>query len=159
MNEINRLAEQLDRALNGEAWHGPSWKEVLEGVGAQAAAIRPIPGAHTIAEVTLHATTWNDVVRRRLNGESPEVTSEQDWPSAAGLANEAAWTAAVERFFESGRALTDTVARFPQEKLMQTRPGVDGTWFDLVIGQLQHLLYHGGQVAILRKAEVHATTA
>lgn len=159
MNESARLAEQITRALNGEAWHGPSWKDALEGIGPQAAARRPIAGAHTIAEVTLHATAWNDVVRRRLIGESPQVTEAEDWPPASALEQESAWTAAVERFFESGRALADTVAKFPPEKLMERRPGVDGNWYELVIGQLQHLLYHAGQVGLLRKAEVHAGAA
>lgn len=90
MNESQRLADQLTRALNGNAWHGPSWKETLEGVTREAALHRPIPDGHSIAEVLLHATTWNDVVRRRLEGETPQVSDAQDWPSAA-LADDAAW--------------------------------------------------------------------
>lgn len=156
MNESKRLAEQLTRALNGEAWHGPSWREVLDGLGHRAAAHRPIAEGHTIAEVLLHATTWNDVVRRRLEGESPEVTESEDWPPAASLDNDAAWSAAQTRFFESGRSLADTVARFPTDKLVEKRPGVDGTWYELVAGQLQHLLYHAGQAGLLRKARIHA---
>lgn len=159
MNESARLAEQITRALKGEAWHGPSWKDVLDGIGAPAASHRPIAGAHTIAEVMLHATSWNDIVRRRLSGETPQVTEAEDWPPATALESQAAWNAAVERFFESGRALVETVAAFPPEKLMEQRPGVDGNWFELIIGQLQHLLYHAGQVGLLRKAEVHAGAA
>src|SRR6266496_1112352 len=83
MNESERLADQLTRALNGGAWYGPSWREALEGITREAALYRPIPEAHTIAEILLHATTWHDVVRRRLEGESPEVSDTQDWPTAA----------------------------------------------------------------------------
>ena len=32
MNECQRLAAQFERALEGGAWYGPSWKEALEGV-------------------------------------------------------------------------------------------------------------------------------
>ena len=32
MTEINRIVDQLDRALNGEAWHGPHLEELLHGV-------------------------------------------------------------------------------------------------------------------------------
>ncbi len=49
MNDCERLAQELDRALEGAAWHGPSWREALDGVDPQAAARRPIAGAHTIA--------------------------------------------------------------------------------------------------------------
>ena len=159
MNESERLADQLNRALNGEAWHGPSWKEALEGIGASAAGARPIAGAHTIAEILLHATAWNDIVRRRLGGESPKVTPADDWPSTAALGDSAGWSSAVARLFETGQSLTQTVARFPVEKLEEKRPGLDGSWYELISGQLQHLLYHAGQVGILRKSEVHATAA
>ena len=151
MNESQRLADQLTRALNGNAWHGPSWKEALEGITREAALNRPIPEGHSIAEVVLHATAWNDVVRRRLEGETPEVSDAQDWPPPS-FADEAAWSATVARLFEGGNALAATIGRFPAEKLHEKRPGVDGTWYELVIGQLQHVLYHSGQVGILKKA-------
>ena len=153
MSESKRLAKEIEKALNGEAWHGPSWRESLDGVSREAATRRPIPDGHTIAEVLLHATTWNDVVRRRIEGESPEVTNTEDWPVAA-FADDAAWSAAVARFFETGKALVATVERFPDAKLEEKRPGVDGTWYELISGQLQHALYHAGQVGLLKKASV-----
>ena len=151
MNESQRLADQLTRALNGDAWHGPSWRETIEGLTRESALHRPVPEAHTIAEILLHATTWHDVVRRRLEGETPELSDTQNWPPAT-LGDEAGWTAAVARLFETGSALAATISRFPAEKLHEKRPGVDGTWYELIIGELQHVLYHAGQVALLKKA-------
>ena len=155
MNESERLADQIERALNGEAWHGPSWREVLEGIGRGAALQRPVPGAHSIAEIVLHATTWHEVVRRRLQGESPEVSEDQDWPKAA-FATDQEWKDAVTRLFDTGRALRDTVAAFPPARLLEKRPNVDQNWYALAIGILQHDLYHAGQVGLLRKAQVPA---
>jgi hypothetical protein len=91
------------------------------------------------------------VVRRRLAGESPEVSDAQDWP-AASFADDTAWEAAVARLFETGRALRDAVARFPEARLHEKRPKLEETWYGLVIGELQHVLYHAGQVALLKKA-------
>ena len=153
MNESERLADQIERALNGEAWHGPSWREVLKDVSRGAALERPLAEAHSIAEIVLHATTWHDVVRRRLLGEVPEVTDELDWPRPS-IASEEDWQAAVTRFFDTGRALRDAVAVFPPERLLEKRPNVDQTWYTLAIGILQHDLYHAGQVGLLRKATV-----
>ena len=153
MSESKRLANEVRKALNGEAWHGPSWKEILDGVGRDAATYRPIPEAHSLAEVVLHATTWHDVVRRRIEGETPEVTNTDDWPVAA-FADDAAWSAAVARLFATGKALAATIEAFPADKLHDKRPGVDGTWYELVSGELQHILYHAGQVALLKKAGV-----
>jgi len=146
----------MNRALNGDAWHGPSWRETLDGVTREVALHRPIPEAHSIAEVVLHATTWHEVVRRRLGGEAPEVTDAQDWP-APKLKDEAEWEAAVARLFETGGALVATVNRFPAEKLLEKRPNVEDTWYALIAGELQHMLYHDGQIGILKKA--HARVA
>ena len=156
MNESQRLADQVTRALNGDAWHGPSWRETLEGVTRETALNRPMPEAHTIAEVLLHATTWHDVVRRRLAGETPELTDAENWPPAA-FSDEAGWQAAVGHLFETGAALAETIAKFPAEKLHEKRPNVDGTWYELLIGELQHVLYHAGQAAILKKAHARVS--
>lgn len=45
MAETLRIADQLKRAFEGEAWHGPAVKEVLAGVTARQTAVRPIAGA------------------------------------------------------------------------------------------------------------------
>jgi len=153
MNESGRLADQLNRALNGEAWHGPSWREVLDGVNAQAAVQRPVPNGHSIGEIVLHIVNWHDVVRRRIEGETPDVTDDQDWPRAA-FASETEWKATTQRLFDTGRTLSDTIARFPEERLQEERGNNAGTWYQLLIGILQHDLYHAGQVGLLKKAAV-----
>jgi hypothetical protein len=162
MNESQRIANQLHRALSGgvngvpDAWHGPSWGEVLEGVTREAATHRPIPDAHTIAEIVMHAAAWHDIVRQRLEGQSPEVTDSTNWPPAA-FTDETQWSAAVERLFTTGAALEKTIEDFPEKRLHEKRPSVDGTWYELIIGGLQHVLYHAGQVGVLRKAQARVS--
>jgi hypothetical protein len=128
MTDSDRTATQFHNVLFGETWYGPSWRQLLEGVSAREAHRRPIPEAHTIAEIVQHTTTWHDVVRRRLNGETPDVTDAEDWPAAED--NDPAWSRAKERLFETGQAL----------------------WLDLMLGELEHVIYHAGQVGVLRKA-------
>lgn len=151
MNDSERLARQLEMALNGGAWHGPSWKEVLEGVTAKAAATRPVEDAHAIVEIVGHAAAWNEIVRLRIEGGAPNITNEQNWPEAGKLVKKT-WEAATARLFDEGAALCRTVAAFPPKRLQEARPApASGTWEDLILGQLQHLTYHAGQVAVLRK--------
>ena len=66
-------ARQLSAAVSsgpmtGPMWHGPALAEVLEGVTAERAAARPIPGAHTIWEIVLHIIAWAEIARARLKG-------------------------------------------------------------------------------------------
>jgi hypothetical protein len=157
MSDSKRLARQMELILHGGAWHGPSWREALDGVSRAAAMERPIPEAHTIAEIVFHSTTWHEVVRRRLEGASPEVSAAEDWPLAE-VPDEAAWDAAVARLFTTGDALCTAVGKFPSTQLHTERPGLDDTWFGLILGQLEHMLYHAGQIGLLRKAAVSAAT-
>ena len=151
MNASLALATELEKALFGGAWHGPSWSEVISGVSAEASQQRPIPEAHTIAEVVAHASKWFEVVNQRLQGENPDVSDAEDWPVAEGLAA-GDWELLRDRSLERARALVETVRRFSPERLHETRPGMKDTWFELILGELQHVLYHAGQVGLLKKA-------
>lgn len=155
MNESERLAAELGKALRGEAWHGPSWQELIADLSRAEAHRRPLHGAHTIAEILAHNLTWLEVVARRLAGESPAVSDAEDWPAAP--ADEAAWAALKASFAAAGESLEAAVAAFPPGRLHEARPGMDGTWYRMISGELQHLLYHGGQVGLLRRAAAAAT--
>jgi hypothetical protein len=54
MNEIERIAGQIRRAYDGDAWHGPPLRAVLADVSAEIAEARPIRDAHSIREIVRH---------------------------------------------------------------------------------------------------------
>jgi uncharacterized damage-inducible protein DinB len=153
MNESARLAQQVRLALFGEAWYGPSWSEILEGIPREAAVARPLPDVHTIAEIVLHTITWHDAIRRRILGETPEVSDAEDWPDRNPV-DEASWNALVQQLLRTGRELVEAMTGFPPDRLQEPRPGLgpEETWYRLFCGQMQHILYHLGQVALLKKA-------
>ena len=77
MSETDRLADQIRRAFEGEAWHGDSLLEILAGVNAKTAAARSIPNAHTIWELLLHIQVWDDASIRRAGGTAVQPTGEK----------------------------------------------------------------------------------
>ena len=151
MSEIIRIAEQLRRAHDGEAWHGPSVREALQKVSAARAAARPIPEAHSIWEITLHITSWDDAVRRWLAGQNFPSSDIDDWPAVRDT-SEAAWAEAIARLKAGQRALRAVVAAFDKSNLMSVPPGRTTTPYELMLGIIQHAIYHAGQIALLRKA-------
>jgi uncharacterized damage-inducible protein DinB len=152
MSESARLADQLRKALKGEAWYGPSWHDVLEGLGVKDALRRPVAQGHSIGEIVLHAITWQEIAAKRLGGETPpQPTDEQDWPKV-NFDSESDWEKAKHRFFVTGAALADAIGAFPAERLDEQRANNAGTWYHLASGMLQHDLYHLGQVSLLKKA-------
>lgn len=81
MKKMERIADQLQRAFKGDAWHGPSVMEILKGINAAQASSKPLASAHSIWEIVLHLSAWEDFVRRRLEGERIVGPSPQeDWP-------------------------------------------------------------------------------
>ena len=80
MSETARIRNQFERAFNGEAWHGPSVLALLDGVTAEQAAAHPIPGAHSIWELTLHIAAWEDACRRRLQGDPAQLSDDENFP-------------------------------------------------------------------------------
>lgn len=147
-----RIAEQHRRAYHGEAWHGPAVFELLEGVSAAKASERPLAKAHTIWEVVLHLTSWERIVRSRLVGAPMEVNAALDWPKPAAKPVKKAWDEAQAALHEASEATNVALGRMTEAKLMDVRPGTSGTYEELGHGQVQHALYHAGQIALLKKA-------
>jgi uncharacterized damage-inducible protein DinB len=153
MSETARIADQLRRAFAGEAWHGDSLLEILDGVAAAQASARRIPHAHTIWELVLHIAAWDGAVLRRLGGEAVELSDEQNFPPVRDT-GETAWRKAVEHVRRVHEELVGAAAEFPDARLDERVPGKQGahcTYYYMLHGVTQHELYHAGQIALLKK--------
>jgi len=152
MSEIPRIEDQLRRAFEGHAWHGPAVRELLADMTAAKAAGRPLPNAHSIWEIVLHIATWERVVRRRLQGEAvADLPTEEDWPPVRD-SSEAAWRRAIDDLEQANHDLRDTMARASEARLAEMAPGKDHSVYVMLHGIIQHDLYHAGQIAVLKKA-------
>ena len=151
MREVERIEEQLRRAYEGEAWHGPALREVLADVTAARAAARPLPDAHSIWEIVLHVAAWTNVVRRRIGGEWTDAPDEGDWPEARET-SEAAWRDALARLEENQRELRRAVARLDDARLDEPLAAGKSSFYVTLHGLIQHHLYHAGQIALLKKS-------
>jgi len=152
MTEIERILDQLKRAYEGNAWHGPSVKEVLNGVAAAQAHARPLPNTHTIYELVRHIAVWEDVGRRRLQGDPAEVvvSSPEDWPPPDDP-GEAAWEQAKAALDRGHQTLIDAIARVPESRLDEPILEGKSSVYVTLHGAIQHDLYHAGQIALLKK--------
>ena len=159
-NEGKRIALEIGQSLTGDAWHGPSLNELLDGVTAEEAFQRPIPAAHNIWELVLHITSWASITQRRLTGGQVEPFEGEDWPIPAAVA-EKNWAAARAALAESHERLREVVAGLSDEDLLRNVPKGERTIANMLHGVTQHAAYHGGQIAILKKAiaTIHRRTA
>jgi len=153
MSEAARIADQLRRAFNGDAWHGDSVFEILDGVTPAQAATRPIKNAHSIWELVLHIAAWDGAVLRRLGGAAVELSDTENFPPVTDT-SEAAWRKTLAEVRRVHEQLIKTVAALPDSRLDQVVPGKEGahyTFYYMLHGVVQHELYHAGQIALLKK--------
>ena len=154
MTETERIRNQFERAFDGEAWHGPSVLSLLNGVTAEQAAAHPIPGAHSIWELTLHIAAWEDVCRRRLEGDPAQLSDEENFPPITD-SSAAAWENAKAKLIDVHRRLLDVITATDDSRLDQPIINSTETTFSSAYvtlhGGVQHSLYHAGQIAILKK--------
>lgn len=151
MTETHRINSQLKRAHEGEAWHGPSLRELLADVSHTQAARKPVPDAHGIWELVEHIIAWEEIVRRRLAGEVvTEVPDEINFP-AINDASAPAWQATLQRLAAGNQALRDGIKECDDARLEEIVPGMGYTNYFMLHGVIQHTLYHAGQIALLKK--------
>jgi uncharacterized damage-inducible protein DinB len=157
MSESVRLVDQLQRAHDGDPWHGSPVNAILECLTHEQAARRPPNGAHSIWEIVLHMTAWRNEVARRATGEPAGEPQGGDWPSA-GEPTAAHWEAALAALDASHRNVVAVVRGFSDERLMQPANdprnrelGAGVSYYELLHGIVQHDAYHAGQIAIVKK--------
>jgi uncharacterized damage-inducible protein DinB len=147
-----RIADQLRRAFDGSAWHGPALLELLEDVDAATAAARPLAKVRSIWELVLHIAVWDGAGLRRLSGEKYQPTGLANFPSVS-KPTEAAWRKAVAHAKRTHEILVKTVAGLSDSRLGDRVPGKRYDFYHMLHGIAQHELYHAGQIAILKKAK------
>lgn len=151
MKETERIADQLERAFHGDAWSGPSVKDVLAGVTAEMAAQTPLGEVHSIWELVYHITAWLHIVRRRVGAENFVVTDEVNFPHVKDKSEES-WTTSLALMAEAESELRKVILEIPESRLDEPAvSGVSDTVYLLLQGAVQHSLYHAGQIILLKR--------
>ena len=157
MREIDRIKEQLERAYNGDAWHGPSVRAALDGVDAETATARYAASAHTICELVLHVTAWTREVARRLRTNVARDPEEGDWPVRTGV-DDTEWAAIIAALDGANAELLEGLARLDDaqldERIGDARDPAVGSGVSRYVtlhGLAQHHAYHAGQISLLKR--------
>jgi uncharacterized damage-inducible protein DinB len=152
--ECYRIAYALASAINGEAWYGDSLRKILAKVTAKQAEARPIPNAHSIWELVVHVEAWVKFCLGAVQGTPipawPAMPKEQDWPPVIET-GEQVWKVAVDSFFSTHLKLVEALKTLSDDRLEATVPGRSYNFYHLFQGMIQHAVYHGGQIALLKK--------
>jgi uncharacterized damage-inducible protein DinB len=151
MNRAEFIVDQLKRSYSGEAWHGPSLREILADVTVEQASARPIASAHSIWELVEHVRAWNIAAYRRLNGDPAKLSPAEDFPAIVDF-GEDGWKNSLAALEAAHNQLSAAIASLPEASLSKAVPGKTSNVEYLLHGIVQHNLYHAGQIMLLKKA-------
>lgn len=150
---INLITE-LQKAFNGDAWHGSNTLAILLNADPTKVFSHFIPNAHSIAEITLHLTSWTEEVADRVSGQPAKEPIKGDWPQPMGQSI-AEWDLIVNDFKKANEKLIAALDQINWESIVvdEREPalgsGVNNA--ELISGLIQHHAYHSGQISLLSK--------
>lgn len=157
MSTKQLLIGELNAAVNGDPWHGPSLYDLLSNINWQSAIEHPIKNAHSIAELALHIIAWAEEVTNRLDGNEPGMPERGDWPQIKEL-DEDKWQRIINDLQSTNSILINKLETI-SESFLLTKVGANRdaplgtgiTYEAMLSGLAQHYAYHGGQIALLSK--------
>lgn len=156
MTALALLRDDLARAFDGDPWHGPPLRALLDRFDAAAAAAHPVPVAHSAWEIALHLASWMRVGTARVASRAQvDADPARDWPAVPVPSDAAAWAATLDALDRAHAGLLAAVDGLHEADLaVPLGPpvgGTAGTLGFLLAGLAQHAAYHGGQLALLAK--------
>jgi uncharacterized damage-inducible protein DinB len=151
--EIALLLRILDECYDKKAWHGPNLKGAIRGLDAAEAAWRPGTGRRSIADIVAHAAYWKYAVRRRLRGDKRGsfALEGSNWFELPSPWTEQSWKSYGRLLDREHRALRDTLASFPADRLHELPEGGKVRFFTQIYSVALHDVYHAGQIQLLKR--------
>jgi uncharacterized damage-inducible protein DinB len=147
------ILSTLVESYNGPAWHGPSVREALGGIGADVAFRKPGADRNSIWELVLHLAHGRHLLTSRtLNGEIdpfPRAIREPWWPVSPERADPAAWKADLALLDDTQTRLLSAIRNATPERLPRVATGADQSIARQLLGMALHDTYHAGQIRLL----------
>ncbi len=149
MTEIERMLSQYELVLHGDAWHGDAVWKILGNTSAACAAHR-LTECHTIWEIVMHMTFWEEVATRRLRGERAGLDEALNFPAMPSI-TEANWQKTLLHFRASNKEFGKALSNLDSANLDGMSAAGKRSFYDEAHGLIQHNVYHAGQIALLKK--------
>ena len=149
MTEISRISKLFSDLQHGECWIGTNFKQTLHGVTAATAAKSIDDHTNSIWQLVAHLIYWRTSVINRLNG-NLNTPPFPDFKLPDELNNQN-WKQTIQDFESVYHLLRSTINHFKEENLIKPSPKESQTYYQLIMGCLQHDAYHLGQIVLIRK--------
>ncbi|MBN2731464.1 MAG: DinB family protein [Balneolaceae bacterium] len=150
---IDIIKKQLTLIYDGDAWYGPSIKTTLKSVKPRCVYNSPRASLHPIAELVAHMISWRTFAVRRLNGDDsflPEQENTFDWRPFS-TDKKKAWGVMKKQLGINQHQLLRLLDQHDDFTLEHEVPGKSYTFHYLLMGLIQHDVYHLGQIVYIQR--------
>lgn len=145
------LALVLREGFGEGPLHGPAFLELVIDLRPHESMAHPIPGAPSIWEIVTHVTAKMSTMRHRVLSRDARPLAELGWPTIADT-SEDAWYQQLRDAQDSEARLRELLIRQDPERFSPGSPHFDAELNRALIGTMEQLAFHGGQVGMLRRA-------
>jgi uncharacterized damage-inducible protein DinB len=152
--EISNYISEFETIYNGEPWYGKSIMTVIGDADPKNVFKKQNSNGHSAYEVTHHLYAWRDLLAKRLNGDtkaSIEMNSKQDWPPLPKEQTAATWKELAKGLEQNQKELIEALGKWNDDALDKNFAGTNYTLRTFLNGQIQHDIYHTGQIALAIK--------
>lgn len=152
MHASNQIQKLFSDLYNGNPWTAIKMTDLLEGITAKQAAMRPINNANTIWQLVQHCVGWRENVLRKMQGENFK-SPEDNYLSDPLDTSEMAWEELLLRLKSSESGWEAFLLTLSDTYLQEGYKPAKNEWtnYEVIIGLLQHDNYHFGQISMLKK--------
>ena len=152
--EINNYISEFETIYNGEPWYGKSLMAVISDADPKIVFKKQKSTGHSAYEITHHLYAWRDLLVKRLLGDtksSIEVNSKEDWISLPKEQTTATWKELVKKLEQNQQELIRSLPKWTNGSLDKEFAGTSYTLRTFLNGQIQHDIYHIGQISLAIK--------
>lgn len=146
MSRTQQIADSYRAATVAGAWYGPSLADLLSDTPADVANRTPFPKANSISAILQHLLLWNERIRSTSSDSPlPKWEAEKEWAEPR-----IPWDDLVARWKRSRDLLEERIRSFPGDELSKQVPGRTYDYEKLLQGSVEHVIYHAGQISMVR---------
>jgi uncharacterized damage-inducible protein DinB len=151
--EINSYINEFESIYNGEPWYGKSLMAIIYSADPKDVFKKPKSESHSAYEITHHLYAWRNLLAKRLKGDnaSIEVNSKEDWAPLPTEQKAATWKELIKKLEQNQQELITELTKLKDEDLDKDLANTSNSLRTFLNGQIQHDIYHIGQVALAIK--------
>jgi hypothetical protein len=151
-----QIAKHIRDVHSGGNWAGSSLKEHLSDITWQQATTK-VHSFNVIASLVYHMNYYVSAILKVLQGEPLNASDKYSFDHSPIL-NHEDWQRLLDKTWADAELFASLVEQLPDSRLLENfSDGKYGNHFRNIIGVIEHIHYHLGQIVLIKKIIQHTS--